>query len=51
MQELRTRSPSVNMAYFVNVSVIESIHRALGIPMGRGLGAEGAEEVEDDLHV
>ncbi len=51
MQELRQRSPNVNMAYYVNVASIEAIHRALGIPMGRGLGAEGADEVDDDMQV
>ena len=49
MQEMRTKIPNVNMAYYVNVSVIENIHRALGIPMGRGRGAEvNDDEVADD---
>lgn len=60
MQELRQQAPDVNMAYFIPMSIIESVHRALGIPLGRGRGAEetdGAsatasataeEEVPDD---
>lgn len=52
MQEMRSKIPNVNMAYYVNMAVIENIHRALGIPMGRGHGAESnADEVEDDMNV
>ena len=40
MQELRQRIPSVNMAYYISMRTIESIHKALGIPLGRGMGGE-----------
>ena len=33
--------PSVNMAYYINVKTIETIHSSLGIPLGRGDGGEG----------
>jgi intraflagellar transport protein 140 len=57
MEELRRRVPNVNMAYFVNMRVIEVVHRALDIPLGRGMGAEksqededsGSEEIEDEV--
>ena len=32
--------PSVNMAYYINIKTIETIHSALGIPLGRGVGAD-----------
>ena len=57
MQELRQQSPDVNMAYFIPMSIIESVHRALGIPLGRGRGAEevdgaggggGTDDLVDD---
>lgn len=40
MKELRQRIPSVNMAYYVSLKTIESIHKALEIPLGRGVGAD-----------
>ena len=41
MDELRQRIPTVNMAYYVDIRTIEAVHSALGIPLGRGVGAEG----------
>ncbi len=40
MQEMRQRIPTVNMAYYVDIRTIETIHSTLGIPLGRGMGAE-----------
>jgi len=40
MKELRQRIPSVNMAYYVSLKTIENIHKALDIPLGRGVGAD-----------
>ena len=40
MEELRQRIPTVNMAYYVDIRTIEAIHSALGVPLGRGVGAE-----------
>ena len=39
MEEMRQRLPTVNMAYYVDIRTIESIHSGLGIPLGRGIGA------------
>lgn len=30
----------MNMAYYVDIKTIEAVHSALGIPLGRGIGAE-----------
>eukprot|EP00058_Branchiostoma_floridae_P021724 XP_002607214.1 hypothetical protein BRAFLDRAFT_118626 [Branchiostoma floridae] len=60
MEEMRQRIPTVNMAYYVNMRTIEAVHRALDIPLGRGMGAEKnmrtesldedeGEEVEEDV--
>ncbi|EDQ92235.1 uncharacterized protein MONBRDRAFT_17802 [Monosiga brevicollis MX1] len=46
MQELRGRLPRVNLTYYVNLSVIETVHRALDIPLGQGTGPSGADEDE-----
>ena len=54
MQEMRQRIPTVNMAYYVDIKTIEAIHSAMGIPLGRGIGADVAgrrgeeEESEGD---
>ena len=40
MKELRQRIPSVNMAYYISMQTIESVHTSLGIPLGRGIGAD-----------
>ncbi|XP_048575888.1 intraflagellar transport protein 140 homolog isoform X2 [Nematostella vectensis] len=64
MEDMRQRVPSVNMAYYVNLKTIEAIHNAVGVPMGRGMGAEKPhkggldeddgeeveEEVEEDIY-
>lgn len=56
MEEMRRRVPNVNMAYFINMRVIEAVHHALDIPLGRGMGAEKShdvdrveEEIEDEV--
>lgn len=40
MEEMRVKIPTVNMAFYVNMRTIEAVHRALDIPLGRGIGAE-----------
>ena len=44
--------PTVNMAYYVDIRTIETIHSGLGIPLGRGVGGdvrrEAGEESEDE---
>ena len=43
--------PHVNMAYFINMRVIETVHRALDIPLGRGMGAEMLQDdvIEEEI--
>lgn len=59
MEEMRRRVPNVNMAYYVNMKTIEATHKAVGAPLGRGMGAEReirgeldedeGEEVEEEV--
>jgi intraflagellar transport protein 140 len=59
MKEMRQRIPNVNLTYYIDIQVIENIHTAMDVPMGRGVGAEereekpeeedGEEEVESDV--
>ncbi|XP_020899151.2 intraflagellar transport protein 140 homolog, partial [Exaiptasia diaphana] len=59
MEDMRQRVPTVNMAYYVNMKTIEAVHKSLGIPLGRGMGAEReikagldedeGEEVEEEV--
>ncbi|XP_039255691.2 intraflagellar transport protein 140 homolog [Styela clava] len=35
MQEMQRRIPTVNMAYYVNMRTIETVHQALGVSQGR----------------
>ncbi len=53
MEEMRARIPTVNMAYYINMRTIETIHQALDIPLGRGMGAEerGGGDIDDDDEV
>ena len=56
---MKARIPKVNLAYYVNMKTIESIHRALDIPMSKGTAVNGVhlgggeeedgEEVEEDV--
>ena len=46
---MRQRIPTVNMAYYIDIKTIESIHSALGIPLGRGIGAEVGSSGQRDL--
>ena len=41
MEEMRRHMPSVNMAYYINVKTIETVHSALKIPPGHGAGMVG----------
>ncbi|XP_078482947.1 intraflagellar transport protein 140 homolog [Ciona intestinalis] len=57
MQELRSRLPTVTLSYFVNMKTIETVHRAVGVPLGRGVGIgngdadkmKGNEDSEDEV--
>ena len=40
MKEMRQRIPSVNLAYYIDIRTIETVHSALGIPLGRGIGGD-----------
>merc|ERR1712136_532953 len=33
MQELRSRMPTINMSYFINMQTLEAIHQAVGVPI------------------
>jgi intraflagellar transport protein 140 len=62
LEELRSRMPGVQLAFYVNMKTIEAIHRALDIPftnrptdnrlngfnrLGGGEGGGGNEEEEE----
>ena len=59
MEELRSRMPRVNIAYYVNMKTIEQVHGALDLPMKDVQGTtngyrnspdeEQGEEVEEDV--
>lgn len=56
MEDMRQRVPTVNMAYYVNIKTVEAIHKSVGVPLGRGMGAERdlndedeGEEVEEEV--
>ncbi|XP_065176565.1 intraflagellar transport protein 140 homolog [Sycon ciliatum] len=40
MQELSPLLSGQDMAYYIPLSIIENVHRSLGIPLGRGLGGD-----------
>ena len=44
MEEMRERIPSVNMAFYIDMQTIETIHTSLGLPMKHGLGAETSQQ-------
>ncbi|XP_065898421.1 intraflagellar transport protein 140 homolog isoform X2 [Dysidea avara] len=51
MEEMRERIPSVNMAFYIDIQTIETVHATLGVPMKHGLGAETSQrdqEQEED---
>ena len=50
MEDMRSRIPTVNMAYYVNMRTIEAVHRALDIPLGRGIGAETAAGQGEEVY-
>lgn len=54
MQEMQSRIPTVNMAYYINMRTIEAVHSTLGIPLGRGTNAgkkigHSNDSDEDDM--
>ena len=44
MDEMRETIPGVNMAFYLGRTTIEAVHKALAIPLGRGVG--GKEEAD-----
>lgn len=49
MEEMRGRIPGVNMAFYLDRTTIETVHKALAIPLGRGVGGvEVSREVEEE---
>ena len=50
MKEMRQRIPNVNLTYYIDIHVIENIHTAMDVPLGRGVGAEerGARREEEE---
>ena len=55
MKEMRQRIPNVNLTYYMDIRVIENVHAAMGVPLGRGVGREegvgreaGQEEEEQE---
>ncbi|OWF41021.1 intraflagellar transport protein 140 homolog [Mizuhopecten yessoensis] len=56
MEEMKSRIPALNMAYYVNMRTIESVHRALDIPLSRtitskmnGMYGGGGEEEDGEI--
>ena len=47
MEEMRERIPSVNMAFYINIQTIETVHATLGMPMKHGLGAETSQREQE----
>lgn len=43
MKEMRQRIPNVNLTYYIDIRIIENIHTAMGVPLGRGMGGEAAD--------
>ncbi len=41
MTELQQRVPNVNLTYYINIKIIENIHTAMGVPLGRGVRSKG----------
>ena len=39
--------PSVNMAFYVDMKTIETVHQVLGIPLGSGMGGAAQEDEGD----
>ena len=56
IEEMRTVLPTVNLAYYIDVGILEDVSKALGIPIiksrtptgGGGSGSDG-EEIQEDL--
>ncbi|XP_070580461.1 intraflagellar transport protein 140 homolog isoform X2 [Ptychodera flava] len=48
MEEMRKRVPAMNMAYYVNMRTVEAIHKALDIPLGRGMAGDMKDRISDE---
>lgn len=55
MKEMKQRIPNVNVTYYIDLRIVEDIHTAMGVPLGRGMGAseldraeKGDEEAEEE---
>ena len=46
MKEMKQRIPNVNVTFYIDLRIVEDIHTAMGIPLGRGMGAGELERVE-----
>lgn len=54
MEEMKMRIPNVNMAYYINVRTIESVYRALDMPLpktitNRTMNGYGGEEEDGEI--
>lgn len=55
MEEMKSRIPALNMTYYVNMRTIESVHRALDIPLSHTITSKmngmygGGEEEEGEV--
>ena len=50
MKEMQQRIPNVNFTYYIDIRVIENIHKALGIPLGRGTSAGEKKIKQEEEH-
>ena len=48
MDEMRQRIPGVNMAFYLDRTTIESVYKALAIPLGRGVGEVMPRGMEEE---
>ena len=46
MEDMKTKVSPANMAYYINLRTIESVHQALNIPVPRGIsGGAGGDKM------
>lgn len=58
MEEMKVKIPKVNLAYYINVKTIETVHKALDVPLSKsmngvhlsnGVEEENGEMVDEDV--
>eukprot|EP00049_Salpingoeca_infusionum_P004465 m.79743 g.79743 ORF g.79743 m.79743 type:complete len:1348 (+) comp12578_c0_seq1:46-4089(+) len=49
MQQLSQRVPGANIAFYVNMHVVEAVHKALNIPLGTGRVLANDDEIGEDI--